>query len=78
MKRLPLKILLPPISFLVLSIVLLWLRTILIGVSIFTCGAIIQGLSTSSWVIIAIGLSIGCNGVLCPSYITEVAPANIR
>jgi len=58
-------------------------RTILIGVCIFTCGAIIQGLSARSWIMIAIGrlitgLSIGCNGVLCPTYISEVAPANIR
>jgi len=53
-------------------------RTIMIGACIFTCGAIIQGLSVRSWVMIAIGrlitgLSIGCNGVLCPTYISEVA-----
>jgi len=53
-------------------------RTIMIGACIFTCGAIIQGLSVRSWVMIAIGLSIGCNGVLCPTYISEVAPAKIR
>jgi len=58
-------------------------RTIMIGACIFTCGAIIQGLSIRSWIMIAIGrlitgLSIGCNGVLCPTYISEVAPANIR
>jgi len=58
-------------------------RTILIGVCIFTCGAIIQGCSARSWIMIAIGrlitgLSIGCNGVLCPTYISEVAPAKIR
>ncbi|ORY73317.1 general substrate transporter [Neocallimastix californiae] len=58
-------------------------RTIMIGACIFTCGAVIQGLSARSWVMIAIGrlitgLSIGCNGVLCPTYISEVAPAKIR
>ncbi|KAG4094706.1 general substrate transporter [Neocallimastix lanati (nom. inval.)] len=58
-------------------------RTIMIGACIFTCGAIIQGLSVRSWIMIAIGrlitgLSIGCNGVLCPTYISEVAPAKIR
>ncbi|ORY76420.1 MFS general substrate transporter [Neocallimastix californiae] len=58
-------------------------RTIMIGACIFTCGAIIQGLSVRTWVMIAIdrlitGLSIGCNGVLCPTYISEVAPAMIR
>eukprot|EP00833_Pecoramyces_ruminatium_P017763 jgi/Orpsp1_1/1191795/evm.model.d7180000088558.1 len=58
-------------------------RTIMIGACIFTCGAIIQGLSVRSWAMIAIGrlitgLSIGCNGVLCPTYISEVAPAKIR
>ncbi|ORY00049.1 general substrate transporter [Neocallimastix californiae] len=58
-------------------------RTIMIGACIFTCGAIIQGLSARSWIMIAIGrlitgLSIGCNGVLCPTYISEVAPAKIR
>ncbi|ORX90077.1 general substrate transporter [Neocallimastix californiae] len=58
-------------------------RTIMIGACIFTCGAVIQGLSARSWVMIAVGrlitgLSIGCNGVLCPTYISEVAPAKIR
>ncbi|OUM57458.1 hypothetical protein PIROE2DRAFT_34666, partial [Piromyces sp. E2] len=58
-------------------------RTIMIGACIFTCGAIIQGVSARSPVMIAIGrlitgLSIGCNGVLCPTYISEVAPANLR
>jgi sugar porter (SP) family MFS transporter len=58
-------------------------RTIMIGACIFTCGAIIQGLSIRSWIMIAVGrlitgLSIGCNGVLCPTYISEVAPAKIR
>ncbi|ORY27713.1 general substrate transporter [Neocallimastix californiae] len=58
-------------------------RTIMIGACIFTCGAIIQGLSARTWIMIAIGrlitgLSIGCNGVLCPTYISEVAPAKIR
>jgi len=58
-------------------------RTIMIGACIFTCGAIIQGLSARSWAMIAVGrlitgLSIGCNGVLCPTYISEVAPAKIR
>ena len=58
-------------------------RTILIGACVFTCGAILQGLSVRHWVMIGIGrlitgLSIGCNGVLCPTYISEVAPTNIR
>jgi len=58
-------------------------RTIMIGACIFTCGAVIQGLSARHWAMIAIGrlitgLSIGCNGVLCPTYISEVAPAKIR
>jgi len=58
-------------------------RTIMIGACIFTCGAIIQGSSVRTWIMIAIGrlitgLSIGCNGVLCPTYISEVAPAKIR
>ncbi|KAG4103129.1 general substrate transporter [Neocallimastix lanati (nom. inval.)] len=58
-------------------------RTIMIGACIFTCGAVIQGLSARSWIMIAVGrlitgLSIGCNGVLCPTYISEVAPAKIR
>jgi len=58
-------------------------KTIFIGACIFTCGALIQGSSARSWVMIAIGrlitgLSIGCNGVLCPTYISEVAPARIR
>ncbi|ORX38790.1 general substrate transporter [Piromyces finnis] len=58
-------------------------RTIMVGACIFTCGAIIQGSSIRSSVMIAIGrlitgLSIGCNGVLCPTYISEVAPSNLR
>jgi len=58
-------------------------RTIMIGACIFTLGAIIQGCSLRHWFVIAIGrlitgLSIGCNGVLCPTYISEVAPAKIR
>ncbi|ORY85191.1 general substrate transporter, partial [Neocallimastix californiae] len=58
-------------------------RTIMIGACIFTCGAIIQGISARHWAMIAVGrlitgLSIGCNGVLCPTYISEVAPAKIR
>ncbi|ORY85193.1 general substrate transporter [Neocallimastix californiae] len=55
----------------------------MIGACIFTCGAIIQGISARHWAMIAVGrlitgLSIGCNGVLCPTYISEVAPAKIR
>ncbi len=58
-------------------------RTIMIGACIFTLGAIIQGCSLRHWLVIAVGrlitgLSIGCNGVLCPTYISEVAPAKIR
>jgi len=58
-------------------------RTIMTGACIFTCGAIIQGISNRYWFTIAIGrlitgLSIGCNGVLCPTYISEVAPARLR
>jgi len=58
-------------------------RTIMIGACIFTLGAIIQGLSIRFWLFIAVGrlitgLAIGCNGVLCPTYISEVAPAKIR
>ena len=58
-------------------------RTIMVGACIFTAGAILQGLSRRYTVMIAFGrlitgLSIGCNGVLCPTYISEVAPANIR
>ena len=58
-------------------------RTIMIGACIFTCGAIIQGISARHWAMIAVGrfitgLSIGCNGVLCPTYISEIAPAKIR
>jgi len=59
-------------------------RTIMIGAIIFTCGALIQGCCpTGFWLFIAVGrlvtgLSIGCNGVLCPTYISEVAPAKIR
>jgi len=58
-------------------------KTIFIGACIFTTGAVIQACSARSWVMIAIGrlitgLSIGCNGVLCPTYISEVAPAKIR
>ncbi len=58
-------------------------RTIFIGACVYTCGAIIQGSSARHWVMICIGrlitgLSVGCNGVLCPTYISEVAPANIR
>ncbi|ORY23497.1 general substrate transporter [Neocallimastix californiae] len=58
-------------------------KTIMIGACIFTCGAIIQGISARHWAMIAVGrlitgLSIGCNGVLCPTYISEVAPAKIR
>jgi sugar porter (SP) family MFS transporter len=58
-------------------------NTIMIGALIFTCGAILQGASIRSMVMISIGrfvtgTSIGCNGVLCPTYISEVAPAKIR
>lgn len=58
-------------------------RTIMIGACIFIVGSIIQGLSVRHWVMIGIGrlitgISVGCNGVLCPTYISEVAPANIR
>jgi sugar porter (SP) family MFS transporter len=58
-------------------------RTIMVGACIFTLGAILQGISRRYTVMISIGrlitgLSIGCNGVLCPTYISEVAPANIR
>jgi sugar porter (SP) family MFS transporter len=58
-------------------------RTIFIGACVYTFGAIIQGSSVRHWVMICIGrlitgLSVGCNGVLCPTYISEVAPANIR
>jgi len=58
-------------------------RTIFIGACVYTFGAVIQGASARHWVMICIGrlitgLSVGCNGVLCPTYISEVAPANIR
>jgi len=58
-------------------------NTILTGACIFTIGAILQGVSRRYTVMIAIGrlitgLAIGCNGVLCPTYISEVAPAKIR
>lgn len=58
-------------------------RTIMVGACIFTCGACLQGLSARSTVMISCGrlvtgLAIGCNGVLCPTYISEVAPANLR
>jgi len=58
-------------------------NTIVIGASIFCCGAFLQGISPRSTVFISIGrfvtgLSIGCNGVLCPTYISEVAPAKVR
>lgn len=58
-------------------------RTIFIGACVYTFGAIIQGSSARHWVMICIGrlitgLSVGCNGVLCPTYISEVAPPNIR
>jgi sugar porter (SP) family MFS transporter len=58
-------------------------RTIFIGACVYTCGAIIQGSSIRFWVMLCVGrlitgLSVGCNGVLCPTYISEVAPANIR
>jgi len=58
-------------------------RTIMIGACIFTVGACLQGLSLRYTVMIALGrlvtgLAIGCNGVLCPTYISEVAPANLR
>jgi len=86
------KVLLLPLSFLVLFVVLLWpltlvkssvVETLMIGALIFTCGAILQGASIRSMVMISIGrfvtgTSIGCNGVLCPTYISEVAPAKIR
>jgi len=58
-------------------------NTIIIGACIFTVGAISQGLSRRSTLMISIGrfitgLAIGCNGVLCPTYISEVAPAKLR
>ncbi|XP_021339642.1 high-affinity glucose transporter ght5-like, partial [Mizuhopecten yessoensis] len=58
-------------------------NTIMIGSCIFTIGAILQGSSISSLIFISVGrfvtgTAIGCNGVLCPTYISEVAPAKIR
>jgi len=58
-------------------------NTIIVGACIFSLGAFLQGISTRSTVFISIGrfvtgLSIGCNGVLCPTYISEVAPAKVR
>jgi len=58
-------------------------NTIIIGACIFTVGAICQGLSSPHLGVIAVGrlvtgLAIGCNGVLCPTYISEVAPAKLR
>jgi len=58
-------------------------NTIIIGACIFTVGAISQGLSLRYLGMIAVGrfvtgLAIGCNGVLCPTYISEVAPAKLR
>jgi sugar porter (SP) family MFS transporter len=58
-------------------------RTIMIGACIFAIGGILQGSSLRYYIMIAIGrlitgLSVGCNSVLCPTYISEVAPAKIR
>jgi len=58
-------------------------NTIMVGALVFTCGAILQGSSARNIPMICVGrfvtgLSIGCNGVLCPTYISEVAPARLR
>ncbi|KAG4087529.1 general substrate transporter [Neocallimastix lanati (nom. inval.)] len=58
-------------------------KTIMIGACIFAIGGILQGSSIRNYIMIAVGrlitgLSVGCNSVLCPTYISEVAPAKIR
>jgi sugar porter (SP) family MFS transporter len=58
-------------------------NTIMVGALVFTCGAILQGSCQRNIPMMCIGrfvtgLSIGCNGVLCPTYISEVAPARLR
>eukprot|EP00833_Pecoramyces_ruminatium_P014712 jgi/Orpsp1_1/1188744/evm.model.d7180000066898.1 len=58
-------------------------RTIMFGALIFAVGGILQGSSIRYYNMIAIGrfitgISVGCNSVLCPTYISEVASAKIR
>ncbi|KAG4108211.1 general substrate transporter [Neocallimastix lanati (nom. inval.)] len=58
-------------------------RTIMLGACIFSFGGILQGCSVRSYIMISFGrlitgISVGCNSVLCPTYISEVASAKIR
>ncbi|ORX86780.1 general substrate transporter [Anaeromyces robustus] len=58
-------------------------NTIIIGACIFVIGIILEALSSRSFLFISFGrliagIAIGCNGVICPTYISEVAPAKFR
>jgi len=58
-------------------------NTIIIGVCIFIVGIFLEAFSTPSYLFISVGrvvagIAIGCNGVIAPTYISEVAPAKVR